>query len=184
MLFRYRMHILIHPGWQDSGPEHWQSLWQNALPGSERVAQADWDHPQLDEWVATLHRHILAAPAPVLLVCHSLGCATLVHWASRHRADAHRIGTALLVAPADVERADAPQEIRGFATLPRAALPFPTRLVASDDDPFCQLARSRDFAAAWQAELTVLEAAGHINASAGFGAWPQGLALLQALQAG
>ena len=32
--------ILIVPGWRDSGPGHWQSLWADALPGAVRVVQA------------------------------------------------------------------------------------------------------------------------------------------------
>lgn len=27
--------ILILPGWQDSGPEHWQSLWLKKFPNQE-----------------------------------------------------------------------------------------------------------------------------------------------------
>lgn len=34
--------ILIVPGLFDSGPDHWQSHWQRALPTAERVEQSDW----------------------------------------------------------------------------------------------------------------------------------------------
>jgi predicted alpha/beta hydrolase family esterase len=33
--------IIIVPGWRDSGPGHWQSLWADQLPGAVRVAPAD-----------------------------------------------------------------------------------------------------------------------------------------------
>ncbi|QNM98566.1 RBBP9/YdeN family alpha/beta hydrolase [Chitinimonas koreensis] len=175
------MNIVIHPGWQDSGPDHWQSIWQAALPRSSRVAQADWDRPQLDDWVAALDRHLAALDGPAVLVCHSLGCITLAHWSARTANRHGRVAAALLVAPADVGRGDAPAEIVGFAPIPFDPLPFPATVVASDDDPFCEPARSRAFAAAWGARLVTLAGAGHINAAAGFGAWPEGRALLDAL---
>ena len=46
--------LLIQPGWQDSGPEHWQSHWQQRL-GARRVHNRDWHAPQLEEWLAGLH---------------------------------------------------------------------------------------------------------------------------------
>lgn len=173
-------HLIIHPGWQNSGPLHWQSRWQAQLAasGSSRVAQQDWDHPDLSAWVATLHAHILAHDGPLILAAHSLGCITLAHWAQRHPQHASRIRAALLVAPADVERNDAPSEIAGFAPIPLTALPFAAAVVASDDDPFCALPRSRHFAEQWQVPLRVLHGAGHINAESGLGDWPDGLRLL------
>lgn len=177
------MHLLIHPGWQDSGPSHWQTHWQANLPHAQRVSQADWLQPELDDWVASLDTQIDATAGPVLLACHSLGCLNLVHWAQRYPHKAAKVAAALLVAPADVERADAPQAIRGFAPIPRKPLPFACTVVASDNDPFSQLATSRALAQVWGAELVVLKGAGHINSDAGFGPWPEGLALLGDLQA-
>ena len=34
--------ILIVPGWRNSGPGHWQTLWAAQLPGAQRVEQDDW----------------------------------------------------------------------------------------------------------------------------------------------
>ena len=36
--------VLLLPGWQNSGPAHWQSLWQ-ARYGYLRVEQHDWMQP-------------------------------------------------------------------------------------------------------------------------------------------
>ena len=36
---------IIIPGWRDSGPGHWQSLWAEQLPGAVRVQQDDWADP-------------------------------------------------------------------------------------------------------------------------------------------
>ena len=34
--------IVIVPGWRNSGPGHWQSLWAEQLEGAVRVQQQDW----------------------------------------------------------------------------------------------------------------------------------------------
>ena len=45
---------LIVPGWQGSPEDHWQTHWQNSLPNSARVEQADWLTPRREDWVAAL----------------------------------------------------------------------------------------------------------------------------------
>lgn len=174
---------LIVPGWQDSGPDHWQTHWQQCL-GAARVQQHDWVTPRCDDWVAGLQRAVLAAGAPVVLVAHSLGCITVAHWVLRGEAAWLRatVRGALLVAPADVERAAAPSPLRSFAPVPRLRLPFPALVVASSDDPFCAFERAVQFALDWGAGLRSLGRAGHINASAGYDRWDQGLALLKSFE--
>jgi uncharacterized protein len=93
--------MLIVPGLGGSGPAHWQTRWESLYPRTVRVAQRDWDHPDCAEWLSTLEGAIAAAPEPVVLAAHSLGCALVAHLASRPIAA--RIAAALLVAPADVD---------------------------------------------------------------------------------
>lgn len=38
-------HILIIPGWRDSPPGHWQSLWAEQLPGAVRVQSLTGELP-------------------------------------------------------------------------------------------------------------------------------------------
>ncbi len=170
--------IVIQPGWQDSGSRHWQSLWQAILPQARRVAHGNWNEPQLDVWLSGLDATLDAARRPALVVAHSLGCIAV----AQHVAHGGRpIAGALLVAPADVERADVSPLLRGFAPVPRAPLPFPVIVVASTDDPYCRPEQAQAFADAWGAQLVWIDRAGHINADSGFGDWPQGLALLEQL---
>lgn len=42
--------IIIVPGWRDSGPGHWQSLWAEQLPNAVRVQQDDWFNPTRQAW--------------------------------------------------------------------------------------------------------------------------------------
>jgi uncharacterized protein len=171
--------ILTVPGYTGSGPGHWQTLWERANPGFVRVEQADWEAPVLGDWVETLQRFIERQRAPVLLVGHSCGAATVVHWAARH-GPGPVIG-ALLVAPADAEAPGALPAVRAFAPLPTAPLGFPTLLVASDDDPHLGLGRARALARAWGSRLEVIQGGGHLNTGAGYGPWPEGERLLAEL---
>ncbi|MEY2683344.1 MAG: hypothetical protein RJA09_488, partial [Pseudomonadota bacterium] len=36
---------VIVPGWRDSGPGHWQTLWTDTLPRVRRVVQDNWVSP-------------------------------------------------------------------------------------------------------------------------------------------
>lgn len=175
--------ILIHPGLFNSGEGHWQTLWEEMLPNAQRVQQRDWDKPDREEWVATLDAAIRHAAGPVLLAAHSLGCATTAWWAATHGGAAHaaKVKGALLVAPPDVERADFPDFVTGFAPMPQQRLPFKTIVVASTDDPWCRLPRAQAWAAGWGATLHALDARGHINADSGLHAWPQGRDWLNSL---
>lgn len=167
--------IVIVPGWRNSGPAHWQSLWARQLPGAERVEQDDWLVPHRAAWVGALEELVLADSRPVVLVAHSLGCIAAVHMGEQA---ASRVRGALLVAPADPERR---AQLSDFAPVPYAPLPYRSVLVASSNDPFCPIRRAGAYARAWGSELVRLQNAGHINVESGFGAWPLGLALLQSL---
>ena len=174
--------VLILPGWQGSGPEHWQTRWTKRL-GCGVVEQDDWLHPRRGDWLARLDEVVVDMPgsdADTVLVAHSLGCLQVAAWAavSRHTG---RIRGALLVAPPDVERTDLRERLPGWAPIVRQRLPFAATVVGSHNDPFCDLGRARDFAADWGADWTDAGAAGHINADSGLGDWPEGLALVQAL---
>lgn len=174
--------MLIIPGLGGSGPQHWQTRWESLYPQTLRVAQRDWDHPDRDDWRTALESAIAAAPEPVVLVAHSLGCALVAHLASRP--SALRIAAALLVAPADVDSPErTPPETRSFAPMPTAPLPFPSTVVASGDDPYVTLARARVFAAAWGATFVDAGRKGHLNAGSGLGDWPEGRRQLEALLA-
>lgn len=169
--------VLILPGWQDSGPAHWQSRWQ-ALHGFERVQQADWSWPRRGDWMAQLEEAVLADARPTALVAHSLGCQLVAAWAAHSQHTAAIVG-ALLVAPPDTARDDTPPQLAGWRQIVRQRLPFPALALYSTDDPFCSPGRAQEMAADWGAEAVSLGAAGHINADTGLGDWPEGLAWLQ-----
>lgn len=169
---------LILPGWGGSGPEHWQSRWAHELSGAQRIEVEDWFRPSRVEWLGALDRAIGAAAAPPFVVAHSLGCIALAYWAA---AATRPLAGALLVAPPDLELPTATPNLRVFAPLPRTRLPFPSHVVASDNDSYASVPRSRQLAADWGSDFTVLRRAGHINGASGLGSWARGRALLQRL---
>ena len=171
--------ILLLPGWQDSDPAHWQSRWE-ARYGDRRVEQHDWMHPLRGDWSARLEEEVIAAPGPVALVAHSLGCILVAAWAA-HSRHTGKVRAALLVAPGDLERDDLRQMIPGWAPIVRQPLPFPSSMIAAHDDPYCDAARSRVMARDWGSIYREAGARGHINSESGLGDWPEGRALLNDL---
>lgn len=171
--------VLILPGRLNSGAAHWQSRWE-ALYGFERVEQADWQWPRRGDWMARLDEVLLERDVPVLLAAHSLGCQLVAAWAA-HSQHSARVRGALLAAPPDVERDDMPPQVATWRPIVRRALPFASRLLYSDDDPYCAPERARGMARDWGAHAESLGNAGHVNAESGLGDWPAGLARLAAL---
>lgn len=167
--------VIIVPGWRDSGPGHWQSLWAERMQSARRVVQDDWVSPRREAWVGALERLILAQERPVVIAAHSLGCIATVHLGD---AAAARIAGALLVAPADPERRAV---LNDFAPVPYARLPYRSIVVASSNDPFCPVRLAGAYARAWGSEFVRMQNAGHINVDSGHGDWPLGLALLESL---
>jgi len=172
--------VLVLPGYGDSGPEHWQSLWEAADASLRRVVQRDWLAPTLAEWRETLDRAIAACDRPPILLAHSLGCALVAHWA---RQAPRPVAGALLVAPADTDMvALVIDAVASFAPVPLEPLPFPSIVVASSDDPYVTLERAQIFARAWGSRFVAIGAAGHVNADSGHGDWSLGYRLLDELR--
>ncbi|MES2245053.1 MAG: alpha/beta hydrolase [Pseudomonadota bacterium] len=169
------MRFIIVPGWRDSGPGHWQSLWAERLDDAVRVRQDDWITPSRQAWVASIARTILLQTEPVVIVAHSLGCIATTHLPPDAAA---RIQGALLVAPADPERRSI---LSDFAPVPARKLPYRSVLVASSNDPYCPVRLAGAYARAWGSEFVRIQDGGHINIESGHGEWSLGAALLQSL---
>jgi predicted alpha/beta hydrolase family esterase len=170
-----QVRFIIVPGWRDSGPGHWQSLWAERLDDAVRVRQDDWITPSRQAWVASIARTILLQTEPVVIVAHSLGCIATTHLPADAAA---RIQGALLVAPADPERRSI---LSDFAPVPARKLPYRSVMVASSNDPYCPVRLAGAYARAWGSEFVRIQDGGHINIESGHGEWPLGAALLQSL---
>lgn len=159
--------VIVVPGLHDSGPQHWQSVWQRRFTNAVRVEQAHWDRPDLSRWSANVER-VLDTVDDCWIVAHSFGCLATVHALAR-RGDAQgNVRGIFLVAPAD------PDKFGIAARLPSSPLAVPGRLVASLTDPWLAWSRAVVWAERWQLPALCAGDAGHINVESGHGAWWQG----------
>lgn len=176
--------ILIVTGWQDSGPDHWQSRWERSLKTARRVIQDDWDNPSVEAWGERIAKFASGATQPVVLVAHSLGVPAAVYAAEKVKN--RGVVGAFLVAPADVEFAHfwpdtggerwPPQNGHGgFSKMPEMKLPFPAQMIVANNDLYCSYARAEYLAEKWGANLTDAGETGHINVASGHGPWPEGV---------
>ena len=166
--------ILIVPGLNNSGPDHWQTRWQQKLSTAQRIEQKNWDAPDHAAWTRTIANRVNAAQKPVILIAHSLGVAATAHAAPLF--DKGRVKGAFLVAPPSEEWLRAHrQDFGAFETHPRDPLPFPSLLVGSRNDPHASYAAVEDLAFSWGSALKDAGEAGHVNVESGHGPWPEGL---------
>ena len=172
---------LTVPGIDNSGPEHWQSHWEQRRDDCVRVELGMWDTPHCNTWVNNLNAAISAAARPVILVAHSLGCHAVAWWSALERPTDGKVVGALLVAPPKIEGLTADSRLDSFAPLVRERLRFPSLLAASRDDPYVSFEQARKMARLWGSRLVDAGWLGHINVAAGVGAWPFGEFLLERL---
>lgn len=117
-----------------------------------------------------------------MLAAHSLGCLAVAWWAEFERpAFGNPVAAALLVAPPDIDRPGRDPALAHFGVAPRQALPFPSFLVASHDDPHCDQHTARSLAEDWGCRFIDAGTVGHINVDSGLGDWKVGEDLLQRL---
>ncbi|MFZ2299503.1 MAG: alpha/beta hydrolase [Aquabacterium sp.] len=167
--------VLIIPGLNNSGADHWQTWLGTQYQDSRRVHQADWAHPDLAAWSEQIdHTVERSKPGTVwVAVAHSFGCLALAHHLDKASARGHesngtggRIHAALLVAPAD------PVKFNVVQHLPHTGLGIPSLMIGSENDPWMSLDRAQSWAKRWGSRFLNLGPAGHINAESGHGAWP------------
>lgn len=170
---------LIIPGLNGSGPNHWQTRWQECRNDCVRVELGDWESPTRTGWIDAIESSVTHSAAQVVLVGHSLGSLAIMWWAARASpAQQAKVVGAMLVAPPDVGQQGCDLRLLRFAPLPPGPLPFPALLVASANDPYASLARARRMAQDLGATFVDIGEAGHINAASSLDDWPQGQALL------
>jgi len=172
-------HYLIVPGLGNSGPEHWQTYFQNSGNNFYRIEQQEWDAPECNNWISNVDQKVAEFDAStVVLIGHSLGCLTIAYWAKKYN---RKIKGALLVAPSDSEASQYTFPAKGFAPIPLDTLSFKTIVVASSNDVWVTLERAKYFADCWGSEFINIGDAGHINVASGHTNWDEGLSILKKL---
>jgi len=172
------MKIFTVPGLFNSGPQHWQTHWENEY-GFVRIEQQDWETPVCDDWLQTIDAVVNQQPLnKVVLIGHSLACCTIVRWSEKYK---RIIKGVLLVAPSDVEAPSYPRGTTGFSPMPKFKLPFPSIIIASSNDEYVTFERAKEFAGNWGSEFINAGELGHINSTSDLGLWPFGYTYLKRL---
>lgn len=177
--------VVIVPGLRDHVADHWQTLLAERLDDTRIVPPLDHDKLDRAARVAALDAVLADVPGPVVLVAHSAGVVTTVHWAQN---PTRPILGALLATPADVEvplppgyPTTAELERGGWLPVPRRRLPFPSIVAASRTDPLAAFRRVAGMAESWGSRLVDLGDVGHLNPAAGYGRWPRSEELVREL---
>jgi predicted alpha/beta hydrolase family esterase len=170
---------VVIPGWNGSGPDHWQT-WleeQSALVErpTVRPAFADLDAPDLQGWLAALRATLADLPADGYdVVAHSLGAVLWLHHVATPN-ESPRAARVALVSPPSPTTAIA--EIAEFFpppldidTVRRGA--DGTVLVAGSDDPYLPDGIAAEYGLPLKMATTVIDGGGHLNDSSGYGPWP------------
>jgi len=170
--------VLVQPGLNGAGADHWMTFWEKAFSGFRRVQQDDWEKPDYAAWSPRLSEAVTQSERPVVLVAHSLGTSLTMRWSFDQPALARKVAGAFLVAPTDRDMFDARpggSPVRGFGSMILKRLPFPSVVVASRNDDRVSFERAQTFAAAWGSTLIDAGKLGHIGSAAKLGDWPFGL---------
>lgn len=163
--------VIIAPGLHNSGPGHWQTLWQQRLPNAQRIDMQRWDQPDLERWAAAIIAAVKQHQAHYI-IAHSFGCLATAYALTELQRSVRAV---LLVAPAD------PEKFGLESLLPHTPLPVPGLMVGSLTDPWLSWSKAQLWAQRWDLPIHCAGDAGHINAETGHGDWLKGWELLQRL---
>lgn len=177
---------VIVPGLRGHVEDHWQTLLAGALSDALIVPQVEGDPVNLDARLDALEKTVAAATGPVILVAHSAGVPTVVYWAERTELP---VAGALLATPPDLSRPlpaphPSPEQLAagGWGVVPSNPLPWPSIVVASEDDPLATVEAVTGFAEAWGSRVVNAGAVGHLNPASGYGPWPRAVEYLAELR--
>lgn len=179
-----RRFLVLH-GWQNRRPrQHWQwQLVESLRSDGEQVLYPqlpDPDRPVLATWTQLLRAELAQlGSAERIVITHSLAVPLWLHATTLLTADEH-VDRVLLVSPPSPTFLRAHHEVAAFAEVKLdasaiAAAAATTRVVASDNDPYCPEGAALAYAAL-RLDRDIIAGGRHLDSSAGYGTWPAALA--------
>jgi len=166
------MKILILHGWGGSDYPHWQA--HLAMEAAKRYGTVSFPliqhphFPSLNRWRREVLAH-LADFRPDTVVCHSLANTLWLHLAAA--GELEPIEQLYMVAPPSLNTVIEGLDDFYPTPLPEHLYAQETHLIVSDNDPYITLPEATELAKHFDAPLTILEDAGHINTESGYGKW-------------
>ncbi len=162
--------VLILHGWNGSQFPHWQAhLAINLIENNYAVSFPELpnkDYPILSEWLEYLDNEMKHFK-PDIVVCHSLANILWFHYVNNYAVD--EIEKLMLVAPVSPS-CSIPELGTFFPYLVPNDLKATEKIMAcSDNDPYLCIDEAYQLHDILGIGLKVLEDAGHINVSSGFG---------------
>ncbi|MEA3289087.1 MAG: alpha/beta hydrolase, partial [Campylobacterota bacterium] len=162
--------VLILHGLGGSDYPHWQAWTASELIKEKYTVSfpslPNRDNPTLDKWMETLKKEFDHFK-PDIVVCHSLANILWFHFVSKY--DIDPIEKLMLVAPVS-QQCDIGQ-ISTFFPYPivKNLKAQEIIMVGSTNDPYISVDELMDLQSDLNIGLKILDEAGHINASSGFG---------------
>lgn len=178
-----RRFLILHGVENRRPPEHWQHHLAEELRARREVVLypqlPDADRPNLESWLELIRAELAQlGKGQRVVICHSLGGLAWLQLAGRLEPD-ERVDRLLLVAPPspailwpEIAAFSPPEHLTG-ETLQQAC--GSTRLVCSDNDPYCPEGAQTVYGAPFALETDLISSAGHLSIDDGYGPWPSAL---------
>ena len=174
--------VLIVPGLRDHVEQHWQTILASELLRVAAVPPMGRDALSCQDRVLAIEQAAGRVQGPLIIVAHSGATIMVAHWAATTR---RKVLGAVLATPPDFER-PMPEGYptvgqlsdNGWLPVPRQALPFPSIVAASRNDPLAAFDRVIELATCWGSTLVDLGEVGHLNPASGYGRWDRVHALI------
>jgi len=166
------MKTLILHGWGGSDAPHWQAALASEIAknyGTVAFPLLDNCHfPSKNRWIKQV-KQLLEDFQPDTVVCHSLA-NNLWMWLCQED-NMREISRLFMVSTPSLETKE--KTIKTFfpCPLPQNIYAKEVHMIVSDDDPWVKIDEAQALSRKFDAVLTVLENAGHINADSGYGKW-------------
>lgn len=175
---------LTLPGIGGSGPDHWQTHWENCDTRIRRVEQEDWNSPNLEAWLRNTSDAVRSSDRSVVLIAHSLSCLLVPFMMHADEEIRRNIAGLFLVAVPDPRSPVFPKSAADFANHPKTPLWCPVLSLISEDDPYGATVYASALTQKWGGHSISLGKCGHVNEASGLADWGHGRDLLSAFAAG
>jgi predicted alpha/beta hydrolase family esterase len=159
---------LIVPNLHNSQFPHWQSLWEQTIPRTNRIRIHDWHNADWVKWRNSIIASLISIDEPVVLIAEGFGALAAASVAAEYPG---KIIAAFFVDPADPDTFDVRKKI------PKQSLPISTKIVIrKHTDTNAAL-----LAALWNTDLSYASATDPNHESSFLDYWPDGVRALKEL---